>query len=406
MDLNTLCFLLFWVLFTGFLVLDGLDFGVGMLLPFAGKTAVERQAIIKTIAPVWEGSQVWIIVAAGVLFAGFPHVYATLFSGLYLALFIILVALVLRGLAIELHNKDDSPAWRRFCYWSIFGGSLVPALLWGITLGSMLGGLPIAGDKQYSGGFFALISMYSLVSGLTYILLFLSQGMIYLALKLESSLAQRMQQTSLATIKYTLLTIVCLAILTVASTTAGHKGLVFVLAVATIGCLFFSGQYLGREQYRQSLGLICLAIIAQTATLFTGLYPRIIVSSLDPRWSLDIYNSSASPLTLKIITTLMIVILPVIIAIEMWKFYVFRQIVSLQEIELAPHIPRLRRMSEKLKQYIKYACCLADTLDKTRKALRSTDGRIINKLKAKHRTLLFGKPHLHLRSVKQNRTKK
>ncbi|QDR81705.1 cytochrome d ubiquinol oxidase subunit II [Sporomusa termitida] len=405
MDLNTLCFLLFCLLFTGFLLLDGLDFGVGMLL-WAGKNDIERQALIQTIAPVWEGNQVWLIVAAGVLFAGFPHVYATLFSGLYLALFIVLAALLLRGLAIELHNKEDHPAWRSFCYWSVFLGSLVPALLWGIALGSMLSGLPIAGDKQYSGGFLALISMHSLLSGLTYVLLFLSQGAIYLAVKLESSLARRMQQASLATVKYTLPAVVCQAIFTVTATTAGHKGLVFILAVTTLICLFFSGHYLRREQYRPSLGLSGLALITQTVSLFTGLYPRIIVSSLDPRWSLDIYNSAASPLTLKIITSLMLVVLPVIIAVEMWKFYIFRQIVSLQEIELAPRLPRLRQMREQLQQYIKYACCLADTLDKTRKALRSNDGIIINKLKAKHRTLLFGKPHLHRRPVKQNRTKK
>lgn len=405
MDLNTLCFLLVYILFAGFFVLDGLDFGVGILLPFAGKTDLERQAIIKTIAPVWEGSQVWIIVAAGVLFASFPHVYATLFSGLYLALFIILVALVFRGLAIELHNKDASPAWRQFCYWSLFLGSLIPALSWGIMLGSMLSGLPIAGDRQYSGGFFDLLSTYSLLSGLTFTLLFLSLGITYLALRLEFNLVQRLKPASLAIINYALLAVVCLAVLTVAASTAGHPGLVFVLTAATIICVFISGKYLGQEQYHYSLGTNCLAIIFQTAALFAGLFPRLIVSSLDPRWSLDIYNSSASPLTLKIITTLMLVVLPAIIVIELWKFYVFRQPISVLQIELAPCQAKLRQLSGNLKRYISYGCCLADTLDKVIKALRTTDGRIINKLKPKHRTLLFGTPQLYRRSPK-NRTKK
>lgn len=390
MDLNTLCFLLFYILFTGFLVLDGLDFGVGMLL-WTGRTDIERQALIRSIAPVWEGSQVWLIVAAGVLFAGFPHVYATLFSGLYLALFVVLVALLLRGLAIELHNKEDHPSWRRFCYGSVFLGSLAPALIWGIALGSLLAGLPVDGDRQYSGGFLALFSPYSLVSGLTYTLLFAVQGAVYLTWKLESGLALRLRQTGLAVSGYALAAVAGFGALTAVSATAGHKGPALVLIAAALVCLYCSRRSLEREQPLPGLALSSLAIIALTASLFTGLYPRLIVSSLDPRWSLDIYNASASPLTLKIITTLILVVLPVTMACEAWKFYVFRQPVSLQAMELAPYLPQLRRLSARLKRSLTYACCLADALDKTGKALAGTDGAIIRKLKSRHRTFLFGK---------------
>ena len=402
MDLNTLCFLLFGLLFTGFLVLDGLDFGVGMLLG-AGKTDIERQALIQTIAPVWEGNQVWLIVAAGLLFAVFPHVYATLFSGLYLTLFIVLVALLLRGLAIELHNKEEYPAWRRFCYWSVFLGSLVPALVWGIALGSLLAGLPIDSARQYSGSFLALFTPYSLLSGLTYMLLFVVQGAIYLAWRLEAGLALRLQQSGLAAVSYAMAAVAGLGILTVSTTTAGHKGLALLLAAAALGCLYGSRRSLGGGQYLPGLALSSLAIIAQTASLFMGLYPRLLVSSLDARWSLDIYNAAASPLTLRLITTLALIVLPVTIACEVWKFYVFRRPVSLQAIELAPQLPRLRRLREKLTRSLTYASCLADALDKTGKALAGTDGAIINKLTARHRTLLFGKRCVCRRPAGQKR---
>lgn len=402
MDLNTLCFLLFGVIFIGFLVLEGLDYGVGMLLPFVAKTDIERQALVKAIAPVWESNQVWLIVAGGVLFAGFPEVYATLFSGLYIALFLILTALLLRGMAIELHNKDDNPTWRSFCYWSIFFGSLTPALLWGIAVAKLLQGLPIDGDKQYSGSFFDLLSLYSLVSGLSLVLLFLFHGAIYLSLRLEPSLAIGIKLVGLTAFKYTLLAALSLAVLTVTSTTAGNILLVFVLSFATLIALFISSHYLSRKQFSRSLAGSSVAIITLAATIFTGLYPRIIVSSLDPNWSLDIYNSSSNPLTLKIMTTAMLVILPVVIAFEMWKFHIFRHRITLQKIELAPYMPGLRRMNKSLKQCITYANCLADAMDKIKKALQSADGAIIKKLKPEHRTLLFGKRRLHWR---QNRTR-
>ncbi len=156
MDLNTLWFLLIGVLFTGFFVLEGFDYGVGILLPFLGKTDGERRRIINTIGPVWDGNEVWILTGGGAIFAAFPHWYATLFSGFYLALFLMLVALIVRGVGFEFRSKDSHPAWRATWDWMIFFGSAVPALLWGVALANLLKGTPIDATKTFTGGFFDL----------------------------------------------------------------------------------------------------------------------------------------------------------------------------------------------------------------------------------------------------------
>ena len=166
MDLNTLWFLLIGVLFTGFFVLEGFDYGVGILLPFLGKTDGERRRIINTIGPVWDGNEVWILTGGGAIFAAFPHWYATLFSGFYLALFLMLVALIVRGVAFEFRSKDKHPAWRALWDWAIFFGSAIPALLWGVALANLLKGTPIDASKNFTGGFFDLLSPYTLLAGL------------------------------------------------------------------------------------------------------------------------------------------------------------------------------------------------------------------------------------------------
>ena len=191
MDLNTLWFVLVAVLFTGFFVLEGFDYGVGILLPFVAKTDSERRRVINTIGPVWDGNEVWILTGGGAIFAAFPHWYATLFSGFYLALFLILAALIVRGVAFEFRSKDRSPAWRATWDWMIFVGSLLPALLWGVALANLLKGVPIDASKAYVGGFFDLLSPYTLVAGLASLSLFVTHGAIFLDLKSTDPIRSR-----------------------------------------------------------------------------------------------------------------------------------------------------------------------------------------------------------------------
>jgi cytochrome d ubiquinol oxidase subunit II len=183
MDLNTLWFLLIGVLFTGFFVLEGFDYGVGILLPFLGKTDTERRRIINTIGPVWDGNEVWILAGGGAIFAAFPHWYATLFSGFYLALLLMLVALIVRAVAFEFRSKDKHAAWRALWDGAIFFGSAIPALLWGVALANLLKGTPIDASKNFTGGFFDLLSPYTLLAGLATLTLFTTHGAIFLNLK-------------------------------------------------------------------------------------------------------------------------------------------------------------------------------------------------------------------------------
>src|SRR5512136_1335765 len=183
MDLNTLWFLLIGVLFIGFFVLEGFDYGVGILLPFLGRTDGETRLIINTIGPVLDGNEVWMLTGGGAIFAAFPHWYATLFSGFYLALFLMLVALIVRGVGFEFRSKDAHPAWRATWDGMIFFGSAVPALLWGVALANLLEGTPIDATKTFTGGFFDLLSPYTLIAGLASLTLFVTHGAIFLNLK-------------------------------------------------------------------------------------------------------------------------------------------------------------------------------------------------------------------------------
>ncbi len=191
MDLNILWFILLTVLFIGFFFLEGFDYGVGMLLPFIAKEDNERRAVINTIGPVWDGNEVWMITAGGAMFAAFPHMYATLFSGFYVALVIMLMGLIIRGVAFEFRGKREEPAWRKRWDMAIFVGSLVPALLWGVTIANLMRGVPIEADFNYYGGLIPLLNPYSLFGGLVFLSLFIIHGASFLGIKLEGEIKQR-----------------------------------------------------------------------------------------------------------------------------------------------------------------------------------------------------------------------
>src|SRR5436190_24020078 len=185
MTLNDVWFLLIAVLWTGYFVLEGFDFGVGILLPVLGRDEPRRRVLVNTIGPVWDGNEVWLLVAGGATFAAFPEWYAALFSGFYLPLLIILVALIVRGLAFEYRAKRDDDQWRRGWDACIIVGSFVPALLWGVAFANIVAGVPIDADHEYVGGFFNLLNPYALLGGVTTVLLFLAHGAVFLALKTE-----------------------------------------------------------------------------------------------------------------------------------------------------------------------------------------------------------------------------
>jgi len=190
-NLNTLWFTLIAVLWVGYFFLEGFDFGVGILLPFVSKDDADRRVVINSIGPVWDGNEVWLLVAGGATFAAFPEWYATLFSGFYLPLFLILVALIIRGVAFEYRGKDARPGWRNRWDWVIFIGSFVPALLWGVAFANIVRGVPIDAAHEYAGGFWNLLNPYALIGGLASLSLFTLHGALFLSLKTQGDVEDR-----------------------------------------------------------------------------------------------------------------------------------------------------------------------------------------------------------------------
>jgi cytochrome d ubiquinol oxidase subunit II len=326
MDLNTLWFVLVAVLFVGFFVLEGFDYGVGILLPFLGKSDSERRRIINTIGPVWDGNEVWILTAGGAIFAAFPHWYATLFSGFYLALFLMLAALIVRGVAFEFRSKDRHPAWRATWDWCIFVGSAVPALLWGVALGNLLRGVPIAADKNFTGSFFDLLGPYALVAGFASLTVFITHGAIFLNLKSTEPIRGRALLATkrvgpIATV-FVFLFVLATYLWTDAFTRLGvNPGLVPILAV---GSLLAAGALIHREKMGWAFVMTCLNIVFSTATIFMALYPRVMVSSLNPEWSLTIYNASSTPYTLRVMSIVALVFVPLVLVYQGWTYWTFR----------------------------------------------------------------------------------
>jgi cytochrome d ubiquinol oxidase subunit II len=326
MDLNTLWFVLIGVLFTGFFVLEGFDYGVGILLPFLGRSDSERRRIINTIGPVWDGNEVWILTAGGAIFAAFPHWYATLFSGFYLALFLMLVALIVRGVAFEFRSKDRHPAWRATWDWMIFVGSAIPALLWGVALGNLLKGVPIDQTKTFTGGFFDLLSPYTLIAGLTTLTVFVTHGAVFLNLKSSDPIRSRaLGATKLAGPVATVLVFLFVFgtyYWTDAFSRLGvNPGLMPVLA---LGSLLAAGALIHREHMGWAFVMTCLTLVFSVATIFASLYPRVMVSSLNPAWSLTIYNASSTPYTLAVMSLVALVFVPLVLAYQGWTYWVFR----------------------------------------------------------------------------------
>ncbi|HEY3424658.1 MAG TPA: cytochrome d ubiquinol oxidase subunit II [Negativicutes bacterium] len=333
MELSSLWFILIAVLFTGFFFLEGFDYGVGMLLPFLGKNDQERRLIINSIGPVWDGNEVWMITAGGALFAAFPHVYATLFSGFYLALFLMLVALIGRAVAFEFRSKDESPLWRSTWDWTIFFGSAVPALLWGVTVTNLIKGVPIDAKMQYVGTFFDLLSPYTLVGGVAFLLVFLFHGALFLTLKIEGELVERARGVALkvgfiAAVVY----LGCVA-LTYTNTDlfASMLGGVAIWGAVLVFVLAYVFTWL--RKLGLAFTMSSLAIAFTTVGFFAGLFPRIMVSSLNPEWSLTIFNASATPYTLKIMTVAALILVPVVLAYQIWTYWIFRKRVTVKHLE-------------------------------------------------------------------------
>jgi cytochrome bd ubiquinol oxidase subunit II len=330
MDLNTLWFVLIAVLFSGFFLLEGFDYGVGILLPWLGKDDEERRVLINAIGPFWDGNEVWLLTAGGAIFAAFPNWYATMFSGFYLALLLMLVALILRAVAFEFRSKDKQPAWRNFWDWMIFVGSLVPALLWGVAFGNIIRGVPIDAEMQFRGNLITLLNPYALLTGLYGVVLMTLHGAVYLSLRVEGELSERVRGIAVKlwapAIVMLVLTILASYISTDMYTKSGvNPGILPIISGAALLSVFW---LLRNRRDGWAFIMTAATLVTTVASIFMTLFPRVLVSSTDPKFSLTIYSASSSPYTLTVMTVVALMFVPIVLLYQGWTYYVFRQRVS------------------------------------------------------------------------------
>ena len=336
MELTTIWFTLIAVLWIGYFCLEGFDFGVGMLLPVLAKDETERRVLINTIGPVWDGNEVWVLVAGGATFAAFPEWYATLFSGFYLPLLLILVALIVRGVAFEYRAKRDDAAWRRNWDLAITIGSFLPALLWGVAFANILRGVPIDGQMEYTGGFFNLLNPYALLGGVMTLTLFLTHGAMFVSLKTDGRI--RAEARALA-IKLGLAAAgaaVAFLLWTQVKTGSVASGVAFVLAA--VGLLAgLAAITRGREGW----GFVgtFVAIALGVAGLFLALFPDVMPTSLADGLSLTTSNASATHYTLRIMTVVAVIFTPVVLAYQAWTYWVFRKRIAVHHIPTSTATP-------------------------------------------------------------------
>jgi cytochrome d ubiquinol oxidase subunit II len=332
MDLAYLWFWIIGFLFIGYFVLDGFDFGVGMSLPFLGKDDIGRRQIINTIGPVWDLNETWLIVAGASLFAAFPEWYATLFSGFYLPLLLILLALIARGVSFEYRHQRDSLRWKKGFDTMIVIGSAVPALLWGVAFANIVQGVPIDQDFEFTGTLLTLLNPYALLGGLTTLLLFFTYGVSFVALKTDGQVHDDARKLA-ARAGFVTIVVAALFLLW---TVLAHPALpVMLLAIAAAVCLILSVGANLRDREGWAFGFGAATVMAAVGTLWFALYPSVMPSSTDPAFSLTIENASSTDYTLTIMSWAALIFLPLVLAYQGWTYWVFRRRVSRSRIEQA-----------------------------------------------------------------------
>jgi cytochrome d ubiquinol oxidase subunit II len=335
MDLNTLWFILVAVLYTGFFVLEGFDFGVGMLVPFLSKDDTERRALINTIGPHWDANEVWLLTAGGATFAAFPHWYATLFSGFYPALFLLLVALIFRGVAFEFRSKDANPKWRTLWDWAICIGSGVAALLFGVAFANLTRGVPIDGSMAYTGGFWYLLNPYGLLGGVFAVAVSLLHGSIFLSLKTTDGLLEKVKGV---TKKLWIAAAAAFVVMLVATffyaDFVAELGVLSVVPALGLVAVLMAGFFISKEKFGWAFGMTASTILLSAVTHFLIIFPNVMVSTTNPEWSLTIYTASSSDYTLKVMSFVALIFVPVMLGYQIWTYYTFRKRIKADPQEL------------------------------------------------------------------------
>ncbi|WP_217163115.1 cytochrome d ubiquinol oxidase subunit II [Streptomyces sp. AC512_CC834] len=334
MELHDVWFVLIAVLWTGYFFLEGFDFGVGVLTKLLARNRAEKRVLINTIGPVWDGNEVWLLTAGGATFAAFPEWYATLFSGFYLPLLVILVCLIVRGVAFEYRVKRPEDKWQRNWETAIFWTSLIPAFLWGVAFGNIVHGVEIDRDLEYVGSVWDLLNPYALLGGLVTLTLFTFHGTVFTALKTVGEIRERARTLALRVGLVTAVLALVFLLWTQADNGDAKSLVALVVAVAALVAALMANQA-GREGW--SFALSGVTIVAAVAMLFLTLFPNVMPSTLDADWSLTVTNASSSPYTLKIMTWLAVIATPVVLLYQGWTYWVFRKRIGTQHLADAAH---------------------------------------------------------------------
>ncbi|MFD6924009.1 cytochrome d ubiquinol oxidase subunit II [Streptomyces sp. NPDC059944] len=329
MELHDVWFVLIAVLWTGYFFLEGFDFGVGVLTKLLARDRTEKRVLINTIGPVWDGNEVWLLTAGGATFAAFPEWYATLFSGFYLPLLIILVCLIVRGVAFEYRAKRPEEHWQRNWETAIFWTSLIPAFLWGVAFGNIVRGVKIDRNFEYVGNFWDLLNPYAILGGLVTLTLFTFHGTVFVGLKTVGDIRERARKLALQL--GLIAAVLALAFLLWTQVDNGDGGSLAALVVAVVALVAaLVAVNAGREGWAFMFSGV--TIVAAVAMLFLTLFPNVMPSSLNDDWSLTVTNASSSPYTLKIMTWCAGIATPIVLLYQSWTYWVFRKRIGTHHI--------------------------------------------------------------------------
>lgn len=327
LSLNELWFVLVAVLFIGFFFLEGFDFGVGMSTKFLARNDGERRVLINTIGPFWDANEVWLLTAGGAMFAAFPHWYATLFSGYYLPLVILLLALIGRGVAFEYRGKVDNERWKNIWDHVIFIGSLLPPFLLGVVFAGLIKGLPIDQSMEMHAGLFDMVNLYTVVGGVTVTVLCLIHGLLFATLRTVGDLQERARDLAKRLlIPLALLFVIFEAMTYFMTDVFKVRGAILsVVVLCAVAAVVLTGVFISKKKDGWAFAMTGVVILTSIASIFIGLFPRVMISAIDSAYNLTVYNAASGPYSLKVMTIVALTLLPFVLGYQIWSYYMFRQ---------------------------------------------------------------------------------
>jgi cytochrome bd ubiquinol oxidase subunit II len=332
-SLNEFWYLLVSVLFVGFIFLEGFDFGIGMVSRFLGRNDLERRAFINTIGPFWDANEVWLISAIGAMFAAFPNWYATLLSGSYVLFVLLLLSLIGRGVAFEFRGKVEKQAWKNAWDWVIFFGSLFPPLIFGILFSALMKGLPVERNMQMNAGFSDIVNLYTITGGVTLTMLCLWHGLIFATIRTMDDIRDRSRKVAMKLLPINALLLLIFSGMTFFETDlfSNHSRLMLYTFFIGIFVYLLAGFFLTRKKDGWAFAMSGLILILSISSIFAGLFPTVLVSSINESYSLTIHNAASGNYSLKIMSYAAIALLPFVLGYQIWSYYVFRKRVDHKE---------------------------------------------------------------------------